>query len=191
MLAAVGGVLFVCQANRARSPIAELVARHLLDGLPGGAQIAVASAGTWTRGGEPMIGTAVQEAVRLGLDPAGFLSRPLSDALVDDADVVLTATRALRDEVVSARPRLLRRTYTWRELAWVLANVAPAWGDVPPAQRPARLPDVVVSVRGRFPAPPGADLDVDDPAGRPPEAMRSAAALTVDAVGTITGALCS
>jgi protein-tyrosine phosphatase len=190
MLTAVGGLLFVCQANRARSPIAELTARCTLAAQPGGAGITVGSAGTWTPGGEPMIRTAAEEAARRGLDPSGFVSRPLTDDLIGAADVVLLATRALRDEVVAARPALLRRAYTWRELAWVLTNVQPDWTGVPPADRPARLPAVVVSARGRFPALPGPDLDVDDPAGRSPEVMRVAADQTVAAVVRIAEALC-
>lgn len=190
MLTAVGGLLFVCQANRARSPIAELTARRTLDALPGGTDIAVGSAGTWTPGGEPMIRAAAEEAVRRGLDPAPFVSRPLTDGLLGDADVVLFATRALRDEVVSARPALLRRAYTWRELAWVLTNVQPDWTGVPPADRTAGLPDVVVAARGRFPALPGPDLDVEDPAGRSPEVMRAAADQTVAAVVRIAETLC-
>ncbi len=182
--------MFVCTANRARSPLAELMARSRLDALPGGAEIAVGSAGTWTPGGQVMWPAAAQEASRLGLDPTGFVSRPLSDAVVADAAVVLTATRALRDEVVAARPRLLRRAFTWRELAWVLTNVAPDWAGIPVPERPARLPDVVASARGRFPARPGDDLDVRDPAGRSPEVMLSAVEQTSDAVARIVEALC-
>jgi protein-tyrosine phosphatase len=183
-------IVFVCTANRARSPLAELMARNRLDALPGGDRITVGSAGTWTPGGQSIWPAAGEEASRRGLDPSGFVSRPLSDAVVADAAVVLTATRALRDEVVAARPRLLRRAFTWCELAWVLANVTPDWAGLPAAERPGRLPDVASAARGRFPALPGGDLDVADPAGRSADVMRSAADRTSAAVTTIVEALC-
>jgi protein-tyrosine phosphatase len=186
----VRGLLFVCTANRARSALAELVARAELDRAPGGAGIDVASAGTWTPGGQPMWSPAAAEATRRGLRPDAFVSRPLSDQVVADAAVVLTATRALRDEVVSARPALLRRTFTWRELAWLFGAVTPDWHGLAPAERPAALPGYVARSRGQVPAPAGSDIDVEDPAGRPPEVMRVVADQTVHAVTVIVSGLC-
>lgn len=188
-MASVGGLLFVCTANRARSPLAQLVARRLLDQVPGGGDVAVSSAGTWTPGGEAMWPPAAAEVRRLGLDPDGFVSRPISDAVVADADVVLAATRALRDEVVTRWPRLIRRCFTWRELAWLIEAVPPEWDSDDLGSRVAALPVVAARNRGRVPAPRGADLDVEDPAGRRPEVMRATSDLTVTALGSLVAAV--
>jgi len=185
----VSGLLFVCLANRARSPLAELMTRALLDQAPGGSQIAVSSAGTWTPGGEPMWPPAAAEATRLGLDPTGFRSRQLTPDIADDVDVVLAATRDLRDKLISGQPSLLRRCFTWRELAWNLAAAPPAWDGVAWADRLGALPEVVARSRGRIPAPPADALDVEDPGGRRPKVLREASAQTLNAVRTITAAL--
>jgi protein-tyrosine phosphatase len=138
--------------------------------------VVVGSAGTWTPGGEPMWPSAAQEVLARGLSPEGFVSRRLTPALVQDADVVLAATRALRDEVVTLVPAALRKTFTWRELAWLVEGLS--GGDVPggsPAERLRSLPVVVGSRRGHLIPPPGEDLDIEDPVGQPAAAVSVAA----------------
>ncbi|WP_158220386.1 low molecular weight phosphatase family protein [Kineosporia sp. A_224] len=183
------GVLFVCAVNRARSPWAELACRALLAQVPGGADVAVASAGTWTRGGEPMWGPAAQEAWSRGLDPEGFTSRMLTPAIAGEASVVLAATRALRDEVICSVPTVLARTFTWRELAWLVTAQPPVWAGESLPERLRLLPEHARRARGAVAAPPPAALDVDDPAGRSAATVRRCADETFTAVTTIVGAL--
>lgn len=53
----------------------------------------------------------------LGGNPGGFRSTHLEAETVDDADVLLTMTRAERDELVSRFPRARQRTFTLVEYA--------------------------------------------------------------------------
>ena len=176
----VAGILNVCTANRCRSPLAQLFLAAALGSAagspppPGG--IAVSSAGVWTRGDEPIWPPAGEEARRRGISASGFRSRPITPELVQDADLILAATRALRDEVVTMVPAALRKTFTWRELAWLLDGVSAAQvpGDTP-AARAQSIAAVAAGRRGHLVAPPGPELDVEDPVGSTPEALTDAA----------------
>ncbi len=95
-------VLFVCTGNTCRSPMAEAVARHLLekgaiDGISG--SIFVASAGTATSDGLPVSGEAIAALSRLGISHEGK-SKRLTEAMVRRADLVLGMTAS---HVASAR----------------------------------------------------------------------------------------
>jgi protein-tyrosine phosphatase len=148
--------------------------------------IAVTSAGTRARRGQPMWPEAVAELARRGQAADGFASRPVTAQLVTSADLVLTATRAHRDEVVSATPSALRRVFTWNELAWLLDGVTR--DEVPgeqPSERLQALPALASLRRGRRAAPARATLDVADPVGAPPAALLAAADAIAAAVGRI------
>ncbi|HEY6797824.1 MAG TPA: hypothetical protein VI248_24375 [Kineosporiaceae bacterium] len=165
------GVLHVCTANRCRSAMAE---RMLRAALPG--DMAVTSAGTRARRGEEIWPEAADQLARRGISPLGFDSHPLTPALLAGADLVLTATRAHRDEVVSGFPAALRRTFTWRELAWLIGGLRRV--DLPggtAAERLAGLAAVATRRRGSLTPPPPHLLDILDPVGGPPGAVEVSA----------------
>jgi low molecular weight protein-tyrosine phosphatase len=167
----VPGILHVCSANRCRSAIAERMSRAALPG-----DVPVTSAGTRAREGEPIWPEAEEALERRGISGLGFDSHPLGPALVSGAELVLTATRAHRDEVVAAWPAALRRTFTWRELAWLVGGLTRA--DVPGLTAPERLAGlagVVTRRRGRLTPMPPRLLDVQDPVGGPAGAVEVAA----------------
>ena len=103
-------VLFVCTANRSRSPIAaatflkELANRGIADAWD------VQSAGTWTADGLAPAADAVASAERLGLDLADHLSQVITPKLVQKADVVIVMEQgqkeALRHEYAGARDKI-------------------------------------------------------------------------------------
>jgi protein-tyrosine phosphatase len=167
----VPGVLHVCTANRCRSAIAERIMRAALP-----AELPVTSAGTRARPGEPIWPEAGVVLERMGLSGLGFDSHPVEPALMNGADLVLAATRAHRDELLAAYPSALRRTFTWRELAWLVEGLDP--GQPPgrtPAERLAALPAVAAGRRGLLRAPAPELLDVADPVGGPAGAVEEAA----------------
>ena len=132
----------------------------------------MASAGVHAVVGAPMDASAAAELTRLGGDPSEFEARQLTASMATEADLVLTATRAIRGQVVATAPAALKRTFTLLELAALLE--APPWGgpegDV--AETLARAADWRASVSGL-----GDDLDVPDPIGRSPQVHRAAADL--------------
>ncbi len=162
-------VLFVCTANICRSAYAEALARHLLAGDP---TVEVASAGTlgWTD--QPMDAEMAAVLAERSVDPAGHRSRRLTPAMVDEADLVLTAEVAHRAWVLEQRPAAFRRVLT-------LGQLAATFEDLDPDLRGRDLLDA--AARALRPAVPGDD--VADPYRR----GRAAAEAAADQIETLLG----
>lgn len=155
-------VLVVCTANIARSPLAEaMLARELGDGVQ------VASAGTRAREGFAAAPESVELGEQRGLDLRGHRSRPVSPALVADAELVLTMSERQRDAVAPLSPRTAGRVFTLREFDRLTRAVEP---DVAPdGSRLDRLlwwRDQAHLARPMAPPASGRE-DIADPIGRP------------------------
>lgn len=177
------GVLVVGGMNLCRSPAAERLLRAGLDGDVG---VEVASAGTHAAVDGEVPGPFVELLDAAGAPVDGHLPRELTTQLVRDADLVLTATRQERAEVVRQVPAALRRTFTLHELARVARAIDPA--ELPDAATPERLRALVRTAapqRGRTAPLDPAEDDVLDPYGRDRRAYEQAfeeVASAVDAV---------
>jgi protein-tyrosine phosphatase len=114
-------ITVVCTGNICRSPLAEqlLVARLSEAGLS--SAISVQSAGLAAVVGAPMDLIPAEISVRQGGDPSRHGARELTASIVSSSDLLLTMTRAQRDELVHLNPRALRRTFTLTELVKLLA----------------------------------------------------------------------
>jgi protein-tyrosine phosphatase len=158
--------------------MAEFFTRTRLAGRfgPGPDLIRVGSAGTVAESGYPLWPLAREELTRRGLEPRGFRSRRLRPEDLRSVDVVLTATRELRDEVRAHVPEVYERTFTIRELAWLLRGArAERIKELTPAQRLPVLPRIADGRRGQVVAPDVAELDLPDPVGRTGEHFRQVA----------------
>ena len=109
-------VLVVCEGNLCRSPLAE----RLLTSRLAESGVRVSSAGVHAVVVAPMDASAAAELTRLGGDPTEFEARQLTASMATEADLVLTATRAIRGQVVATAPSALKRTFTLLELAALL-----------------------------------------------------------------------
>lgn len=174
-------VLLVCLGNVCRSPLAECLLRARLDAvLPRrAAQVHVSSAGVRAWVGRPMDAHAAAELVRLGGDPARFVSSQLTVPRVEHAELVLTATRELRSRVLEDAPRALRRTFTIREFATLVGH-----GDQ--AVDPVGL---VAQAAQRRSDARAEDYDVRDPIGQSLQIHREVAELLDSSCTTIARAL--
>src|SRR5699024_7246806 len=112
------GILTVCTANLCRSPIMEILLRDGLDKR----FFEVASAGIRTHHSPEMDGMAAMEVERLGVDPDRFASQPVSETLVTSADLIVTATREHRSQILHTAPTALRKTFTLVEFADLVAR---------------------------------------------------------------------
>jgi len=110
-------VLFVCTANICRSPYMELRSRALSGAECG---IEFASAGTHGFNAHPVDRTMGTVLAERGVSTeliSGFASRPLTDDLIEVADLVLTAEAAHRAFVLEEVPSAFRKAFTLGQFA--------------------------------------------------------------------------
>ena len=172
-------ILVVCDTNVSRSPLAARHLQYRFDTLLGVAAdaIEVSSAGVRAVVGSPMEAQAAAELERIGGSPEWFEARQLTRAMLLEADLVLTATRALRSRVLEDEPTALRRTFTLRELA-ALSRLLPA------VDSPRRF---VSDAAARRWAMNGDDYDLADPAVGSRHRHREIASAIDEAATAIVG----
>ena len=167
-------MLFVCIGNVCRSPVGE---RLLASRLPSD-RFDISSAGVGAMVGYAMSEYAAAELRTYGGDPTGFAARQLTPDLVEAADLVLTATRELRSQVLAEVPGALRRTFTILELAALLDQAEGA------------TPQELVKWAGAHRSlVANVDQDVPDPYRRGPDEHARAARAIDTAVQQIAKAL--
>ncbi|MDT0307173.1 protein-tyrosine-phosphatase [Streptomyces sp. DSM 44917] len=173
-------ILHVSTGNVCRSPITERLTRHALVERLGGRAVGVVveSAGTWGHEGAPMETHAAQLLDEYGADPAGFAGRELLDEHVVEADLVLTATRDHRAQVISMGHSAGLRTFTLKEFTRLVRAIDTA--TLPDARTPEELVDraralasAAAALRGWLLAPTAEADEVPDPYGAPLAFFRS------------------
>lgn len=104
-------ILFVCTANRYRSPIAAACFKDELIKRKHENNWSVLSAGTWTTDGLPAMPEAIQRAKQIGLDLQEHRSRAITGEMLEDADLVLVMEsgqkEALQIEFPFCREKIL------------------------------------------------------------------------------------
>jgi len=156
-----GRILMVCTGNVCRSPFIERMLRLELAGM----DIVVESAGTGALVGEPIDTCAAAQIRALGADPGGYAARQITPGLIDQADLVLTATRRHRGEVAVMSPRALRYAFAWGDFAELVHTMSPEELGGARSQGGA-LRQVVAAVaarRGSLPPRSAQEVDIVDP----------------------------
>ncbi len=106
-------ILFVCTGNTCRSPMAEAIAKHLLQGrTPDGIVITAASAGVSAGEGDPTTPEALVALEAMGVVPQKHRARQLTRAMVADAEVIFTMTGAHRRAILNVDPSAEAKVFT-------------------------------------------------------------------------------
>lgn len=160
-------MLAVCTGNLARSPLSAQLLHAQLGGI--GSKIAVSSAGTEAVVGEPMTEQAAGLSWKYGGDPTGHRARQLVADQIDESDLIVTATRQHRADVVSLLPRAARYTFTLKQFARLIESLdeealREAYGRDSLLESYRTLVTVAAAQRGFLPplADPAGD-DIEDP----------------------------
>lgn len=103
-------VLFVCTANRFRSPLASAFFKKMLEDSTASGTWAVDSAGTWTVPGLPVLPGVSLIASKYGVDLVQHRSKPVSAAILSSKDLILVMEaghkEALQIEFAPDRDRI-------------------------------------------------------------------------------------
>ncbi|MCW5548199.1 MAG: low molecular weight protein arginine phosphatase [Opitutaceae bacterium] len=95
-----GHILVVCTANICRSPMAAGLLQHALAAQPEPLRsLQVVSAGLAARAGERVSENSILALKKTGIDIAGHRSQPVTQALLDNALVVLCMTESHRQMI--------------------------------------------------------------------------------------------
>ncbi|MEP7022381.1 MAG: hypothetical protein ABJB47_00910 [Actinomycetota bacterium] len=163
-------VLVLCTANRCRSPMAAaLLAAELQQA---GAALPVRSAG-FLDAGWPAPVEVTQAMARYGIDLGRHRSRPVTVSDLDQADLVLAATREHLRQAIVLAPGAWPRAFTLRELArrGAATGPRPATQDLPAWLARVHAGRDRMALLGE-----SAGDDVADPTGGPPDGYLQTAA---------------
>ena len=182
-----GSILLVCSGNICRSPVAAALLQTALRPLP----VEVQSAGLIAREGKTL---QPEMASALGAradapELAHFRSRRVTADMLRESDLVLTATRSQRADVVRDTPSAVRTTFTMLEFAALATDVA-SMLDRTGEPRPHTVADFVALIpRVRGTRALRGTLDIDDPMGRSSRVHSKVALQIEHCVGEIAKAL--
>ncbi|MDT8382081.1 MAG: hypothetical protein RQ728_07480 [Brevefilum sp.] len=108
-------ILFVCTANRFRSPLAALYFAREIVRRGDVHEIGSASAGTWGVDGLPAMATAVELAKDYSLNLGDHNSRIISEEILSGTDLILVMETGLREGIVHEFPAYVDRVFLLTE----------------------------------------------------------------------------
>lgn len=147
-------VLVVCTANVCRSPAAAMLLEHRAAQLG----VVASSAGLAAEPGRPICEFMADRLGEQGLDASGYRARRLSERQIEQADLILGATRQHVAQVVGLQPDALRRIATLLQFAdWV--------SQVPDADVHETVA-AALALRGNHGPREGLEWDIPDPVGQ-------------------------
>lgn len=115
-------VLAVCTGNICRSPAMDRLLSDVFSAEP---QIRVISAGTHAHDGEDMQPPMKKRVAEYGAEVENFTAEQLSATMIEDADLILAATRVHVEDMVVEVPEAAQRIFTLPEFGRLLRSIEP------------------------------------------------------------------
>jgi protein-tyrosine phosphatase len=167
-------ILLVCTGNICRSPMAESFLRRELQqrGIDG---IRVESSGLSGWEGSGATSEAVEALTEYGLDISGHGARRLTRDMAEQADLIVAMSAEHREGVGRLVPSAAGRTFTIKELVYLLESFPVEAVQGSPAQRLKASIDAATAVRDDAPELELLDEDIADPLGLGIESFRATA----------------
>ena len=123
-------LLFVCTGNTCRSPLAKVFSEAALAQAEI-SQWTVDSAGLFAFSGQSASGEALATAREFGLDLSLHQSKPVSEKLLAEADLVLVMTGHHKQALLSGMPQFVDKVYTLTAFVEESGDVADPFGGGP------------------------------------------------------------
>jgi protein-tyrosine phosphatase len=164
-------ILYVCTGNVCRSPMAELLLRAWADPR---ADVEVHSAGLRALVGHEIDQGSASALGQLGIDPSRHRASQFEPWMAADADLILTAERAHRDQIMTELPTVFKRTFTIKEFVRLAPYVT--------ARDPRRVVTEANANRAAVAVAKLEDDDLPDPYRQAASAARPIAAQLTEAV---------
>ncbi len=102
-------LLFVCTANRFRSPLAAHYFQNKINGIDRLFSLTISSAGTWTKDRQPATREAEQIAKETGFLLAGHQSREVTESILMESNLILVMESGHKEAISSEFPAVAGR----------------------------------------------------------------------------------
>lgn len=127
-------ILFVCTGNTCRSAMAAAIMNDIA--VKDDLDVLIDSAGLWAVPGNAASENAVEALSEMGIDLSCHRSKPLSNDLIEQADIILVMTSEHKSMLI---PYASDKTYTLLEYADMEGDVSdPYGGDIYTYERTAQ-----------------------------------------------------
>lgn len=113
----ISSVLFICTANRFRSPLASSIFQKLLIESGNSEPITVSDAGTWTDEGLPVTREALEYGESIGVDLSKHTSRVINAKILGEHQLVIVMETGHKEAIISEFPEAANKVYVLTEIA--------------------------------------------------------------------------
>ncbi len=115
-------ILFICAADRCRSPMASAILRHYLPERSND-DWHIESAGIWGKEGQRAVPEAQQVMEEMGIDLRAHRSRCIDQKMVSSSNLILTMEQDQKEALRVAFPEAAHKIYLLAEMTGQAANI--------------------------------------------------------------------